>query len=57
VDCDLINQDSFRATNYVYYRKAHKWWYLSNKLAAEACIMKIHDSDKNVKARCKIIID
>jgi hypothetical protein len=50
VECDQIRKKYFGATDYVYYRPEHKWYYLSNMQKDEAFLVKIFDSKSDVDA-------
>jgi hypothetical protein len=53
VECDHVRRKFKGATMYAYYNEAHKWYYLGQQRPDEILLLKIFDSDSNVKATSK----
>jgi hypothetical protein len=56
-ESDLIEADHVRrkysgATYYCLANESNKWYYMSHQQPGEVLLMKMFDSDENVKAKC-----
>jgi hypothetical protein len=53
VECDHVRKKFKGANYYSYYNAAHKWYYLGEQRPDEVMLLKMFDSDGNVKAKSK----
>lgn len=53
VECDHVRRRFKGANFYAYYNSAHKWYYLGEQHPDEVVLLKMFDSDEDVKARSK----
>ena len=49
--CDHVRKSFVGESSYMHYRPEHKWFYLSNHQPDEVLIVKIFDSEDDVRAK------